>query len=235
MRLVRGVSEARVRGKKRALDEAEQVKRAKVRAKARVKVKSKAKAKAVASSAAVPTVAEVDVPVPGAAASSGNGSSSSSSGGVAVALRPEPVPPVIGAAASSGGVAVPEAGPEDVPERPAGHVRVPPRALRGSRAELFGSSFVLAEVHPQGVFSAWSCRCYLHTAEGQQCNKTFTFRGGVCDAAEAKWRIMQWCVNGISIPDGVGARACHMSENPAAIPRTALLPVHVLQDRAQCA
>ena len=86
-------------------------------------------------------------------------------------------------------------------------------ALRIARAEPFGQEFVLAEVYAEGSLSAWSCRCFIHTADGRGCNKTLVM-GRTYTPEEAKRRIMRWCLEGRQYPNREGGRDLHMAINP---------------------
>ena len=103
------------------------------------------------------------------------------------------------------------------------------RALRRTRAEPFGHKFILAEVYSHHVLRAWSCRCFLH----RSCNKTLSI--SLCSsAAEAKHKIMQWCVQGIGLEDRVGHKKknIHMDIEPneSADP---FLPLEEIQRRVR--
>ena len=86
---------------------------------------------------------------------------------------------------------------------------------REPRAEPWGerSRFVLARVAPRGVFKAWSVTCNLHKADGQRCNKSLSMGSGFT-SEEARRRIKEWCVRGLTIPDTPGGKAAHMDKNP---------------------
>jgi len=86
------------------------------------------------------------------------------------ALPPPPLPPP---PAPQPLAVVP---PPPIQEGPAGVFRIPAQALRGDRSIPFGTSWVLSEVHPGGVFTTWSCSCYIHTADGQRLSYPFTVR-----------------------------------------------------------
>jgi hypothetical protein len=85
--------------------------------------------------------------------------------------------------------------------------------VRSDRGIPFGRRFVLAEVWPSGVLKAWSAKCNIHA--GGLCNKTLSM-GTTYTPAQAKHRIMEWCVRGYDIPDipGIRKRTLHMEEEP---------------------
>ena len=142
------VREARQKGKKRNFEEALNYRKARAKATAKAKARTRAKAKAKAHAA------------PGADA-------------VAPRLLPPPPPPPVGP------LVVVEPVPPPPPvlgdaAGPAPVSRIPAHALRGDRSMPFGTSWVLSEVHPGGVFTTWSCSCYIHTVDGQRSSYPFT-------------------------------------------------------------
>lgn len=211
------VKEAKQKGQKRKLQEVGRLRRAVVTAK--VKAKSRAKARAQAKRGPIvepPALADAMLP---ADASGGD-------------VLPPGAPPVLeaDAAARSSGQHVDNPPVPDIPRR----IRVPASALRGSRAEPFGTSFVLAGVYPSslaGQCGAWSARCFLHTDGPSVCNKSFNL-GTDYSEEEARHRIMQWCVAGGDILDEPGGRARHMAVNPRLFAPHDLLPVATLLERA---
>ncbi|MCP4244392.1 MAG: hypothetical protein GY772_27925 [bacterium] len=117
---------------------------------------------------------------------------------------------------------------EAMPPPPARRNPIPAHALRGERSQPFGTSWVLAEVHPGGVLSAWSARCYLH---GDHCNKTLNM-GSTFTPEQAKHRLMEWCIRGLQFPDEPGARAAHMRSNPRLYAEDELRPLPQLIQEA---
>ncbi len=78
-----------------------------------------------------------------------------------------------------------------------------------------------------GVSRAWSARCFLHTS-GDVCNKTLTW-GRDISPDEAKHRIMQWCIDGVRVPNDASGRDLHMVQDPRVIAVGSLLPVQELE------
>ena len=177
------IPDARQRGKvRKCMDavKAQVAKRAR-RETAKAKAKAKPKAKAEARPPPVEDVPPtVSAPPPPVAAPP---------------LEPVPV------AAPPAAAAVP---PPLPPAAPA------PLGPRDDRALPWGTSWVLAEVHPHGVFKAWSARCFLH---GGNCNKTLNM-GHQFTQEEAKLRIQEWCIRGLDIAEGPNARTDHMDMKP---------------------
>jgi hypothetical protein len=121
-----------------------------------------------------------------------------------------------------------------MPPEPAPPPPPPPPAARGTRGEPFGihEVFMLAPVHPRafaGVMSAWSATCSLHTADGARCNKSINITDGLSEL-EAKYRIMQWCVEGGAIENRPGGKRQHMAIKPRNF--VELLPLEELTERA---
>ena len=78
--------------------------------------------------------------------------------------------------------------------------------------------FLLARTHARGVLNAITVTCNLHRHGGMRCNKSLTL-GAHFSEDEALRRIKAWCVAGLTVPDGDGARQLHM--DPAFFnPRT---------------
>ena len=71
-----------------------------------------------------------------------------------------------------------------------------------------GGPFVLA----RGPL-CWSVTCRVHRADGLRCNKSLNL-GTLFSDEEAKARIKEWCVRGLSIPDAPGGKNAHMHVNP---------------------
>ena len=102
---------------------------------------------------------------------------------------------------------------------PEAHVEPPPApaaevntVLREALWEQWGP-FTLAPHCSHGVVKAYSVACHLHHGEGPRCSKMLRF-DSVLPMRESKRRIKQWCLGGFGIPDGPGAKAAHMSDNP---------------------
>lgn len=208
------VREARQKGKKRNFEEALNYRRVRAKAKAAAKRRPKAKAKAKAHPGAdgfpPPAAPAAAAPAPPAFA--------------APAPPPAAVPALAAPAPPAAAAPAPPAG-----GGPPGVSRIPAQALRGERSEPFGTSWVLSEVHPGGVFTTWSCSCYLHKADGQRCNKSLAFFDSDMTPDEAKHRIMQWCIDGIVIPDVPGGKHSHMNNiKPRLYRRQDLQPIHEL-------
>ena len=99
---------------------------------------------------------------------------------------------------------------------------VPAPALAAARAALgrvprgepWGrGSFIIARTHRDGELQSVTVTCLLHAAEGQRCNKNLNL-GSIFAEAGCTQRIQEWCIRGLSIADGDGARAEHMASNP---------------------
>ena len=54
---------------------------------------------------------------------------------------------------------------------------------------------------------------------------TNVFHGNSCMPEEAKWRIMQWCVDGLTIPNKPGGKEEHMRIQPRDYQLIDLLPL----------
>ena len=105
------------------------------------------------------------------------------------------------------------------------------------RAEPFGSKFVSAQVWDKGEFTSWSCVCFLHTKDANKCTKTLKFgkwRHYNFTPDQAKHRIMQWCLNGVGIPNAVGAKLeHHNTPDPRQLSEDELRSVEQLTREAQ--
>jgi hypothetical protein len=197
------VKDARQRGKVRKCMDAVRAQVAKRARLANAKAKAKARAKAKAE-ARPPPVEEVPPPV-------------AAPPPVAEA-RPPPVEEVPPVAAPPPPVAEPplEIGPAAAPLAAAAVPPLPPPAApaplgpRDDRMLPWGTSWVLAEVHPHGVLKAWSARCLLH---GGNCNKTLNM-GDQFTPEEAKRRIQEWCIRGLGVPVRFNSRTEHMGMLP---------------------
>ena len=104
--------------------------------------------------------------------------------------------PAAGGPAQAGGGAGPASGGcPRVVVNPAEHRMGP-----GSLHKPFGNGrWLLARIKNE---DCWSCVCKLHTKDGIKCNKRLAWTH-CCSPEEAKWRIMQWCVDGLTIPNVV--------------------------------
>jgi hypothetical protein len=89
-----------------------------------------------------------------------------------------------------------------------------PLGPRDDRALTWGTSWVLAEVHSQGILTAWSARCLLH---GGNCNKSLNM-GSQFTPEVAKRRIQEWCIRGLDVAVGLNARTEHMDIKPRFFP-----------------
>ena len=118
---------------------------------------------------------------------------------------------------------------EDAPPQPAPAPPPPPpppppdaaqehpllqRRVRGNgrvaRRISWGTHFDIAPAYRDGVKSAITVTCYVHTVEGGRCNKSLTL-GPNLNEEQATHFIKEWCVRGFLIPDGDGARLGHMT------------------------
>jgi hypothetical protein len=112
------------------------------------------------------------------------------------------------------------------PPPPAPPARSPPGRGGGGTSESdvrACNAGLRREVRRSGTFESWSCRCYFHT-KGPKCNKTLSW-GSTMSPDEAKHRIMEWCVRGLSVPDEEGARVTHMADEPSLYLASELRPV----------
>jgi len=75
---------------------------------------------------------------------------------------------------------------------------------------LFLRTHPIAPAYRDGVKSAITATCHLHTVEGRRCNKNLTL-GPHLDVEQATLLIKEWCVRGFLIPDGDEARIGHMT------------------------
>ena len=89
----------------------------------------------------------------------------------------------------------------------------PPLFHDAGGSESWGP-FTLSRVSKLGVVNTVSCTCTLHTCEGIRCNKSINFDGVRMTEFEAELRIKHWLVQGLKIPDGLGAKKEHSDENP---------------------
>ena len=181
---------------------------AKKRAKRAAKAKAKAAPAVVSTSAATPGRANA----PAGASSSSTGAPGGASAPAGASGRANAPAGASSSAAAPG----PANGPGDASSSAAAPGRanlIPAVALRNARAVPFGQEFVLAEVYAQGTLSAWSCRCFLHTADERGCNKTLVM-GRTFTPEEAQRRIMRWCLEGRQYPNTEGGRDLHMAINP---------------------
>ncbi len=123
-------------------------------------------------------------------------------------VGPEPEGPVV--AAPPPAAEVPAAGPAaEVPA--AGPVGDP--VIRVARGVSWGPNFALARTHRGGTLESVTVTCLCHHTEGLRCNKSVTLGTRYTEEA-ATLRIKEWCIRGLDIPDGVGARAQHMRMRP---------------------
>ena len=94
-----------------------------------------------------------------------------------------------------------------------------PRGVPWGKSEAGRPLFVLAPAYKNGSLSAVTVTCNLHVRDGRRCNKSLTL-GACFSEDEARWRIKAWCVAGLDLPDGDGARQTHMDPtffNPRAV------------------
>jgi hypothetical protein len=87
-----------------------------------------------------------------------------------------------------------------------------PMLERIPRGQQWGRGrFVIARTHRSGELHAITVTCLLHSTENARCNKNVNL-GDIFSEAEATQRIKEWCVRGLDIPAGDGAREMHMHE-----------------------
>jgi hypothetical protein len=111
-------------------------------------------------------------------------------------------------------------GPPPVPELPPvpGPPPAPPPLFavpwpRVPRAEPWaGGRFALARAPRSSGPSAIALTCVLHR-HGDRCNNNLNI-GARLNEAECYRRVKEWCLRGLAIPDGPGAREMHMAELP---------------------
>ena len=111
----------------------------------------------------------------------------------------------------------------------AGRIVAKPAAERHARGEPWGKGrFALAPVYARGRLIAFSATCKVHVADGARCNSNLTL--GRCFTLEqAEHRIKQWCVHGLQVPDGVGARKEHMGVRPRDFAEDDLIPLEEVE------
>ena len=85
-----------------------------------------------------------------------------------------------------------------------------PRVPRGE--QWAGGRFVFARAPGSGSHGAITVTCMLHR-HGNRCNKNLNI-GDRLNEAECYRRVKEWCLRGLAIPDGPGAREMHMAEMP---------------------
>ena len=83
-----------------------------------------------------------------------------------------------------------------------------PRGIPWGRERHGRPPFVIARTHADGLLKAITVTCNLHHVDGR-CNKSLSL-GVHFTEAEAVHRIKEWCVRGMQIPDGAGAKQRHM-------------------------
>ena len=98
-----------------------------------------------------------------------------------------------------------------VVEPPAAPHRVPrePRQIPWGRASDGSPLFLLAKTRTGLPGCAITVTCRLHVHGRARCNKSLSL-GDCFTEEEAMWRIKAWCVAGLGIADGDGARLQHM-------------------------
>ena len=206
------VTEARRRGRVRKTFELGAHRRA--AAKKQTRKRRRVAAKAAGAPAAAPAAAAQAAPaaagpVPPAPVGAGPAPPEAAAAAL-VPPAPAQMPPAPAAAAAA---VPPPAPPPPPPAQEMAQNRIPKHALRSKRAEPFGTSWILAEVYSSGSLTSWSCRCFYHIADGQQCNISLTM-GDAFTPEEAKHRVLEWSVRGASLQDGPGMRELHMSDKP---------------------
>ena len=95
-----------------------------------------------------------------------------------------------------------------------------PRCLSWGRVTDGRPLFMLARTHDRGELKAITVTCNMHRTEGQRCHKSLSL-GSYFTEEEATRRIKEWCVAGMALQDGDGARQCHMDPeffNPRTVP-----------------
>jgi len=102
----------------------------------------------------------------------------------------------------------PVPGPPPVP--PPLFVVPGPRVPRGE--PWAGGRFVLARTPRSSGPSTITVTSLLHR-HGDRCNKNLNI-GAHLNEAECYRRVKEWCLRGLAIPDGPGAREMHMADLP---------------------